>query len=252
MLPPIYLINLDTSPDRLTKSKQRLAEQELIFERVSGVLGSALTEDELSKHYDESLNQRNYHTPLTTGQIGCFLSHRKAWQRIAEGKAPFGIILEDDFLLPGDLKLALKTIEEFEFSWDMIKLAAYQSRDRKIQFSHKVSNNMELVVHAKPMSGGAATALSKEAAKRLLKATKKFGRPSDTDIQHFWEKDIEVLSLMPYPVAQDMEFESTISAKKVTRKKYFWKRKWQQLHTAIVNRREVAKQISRLKKTLGI
>jgi glycosyl transferase family 25 len=102
------------------------------------------------------------------------------------------------------------------------------------------------------MSGGAATAISKAAAQRLLDATNKFGRPVDTDIQHFWEKGIKVLSLMPYPIAQDMAFESTISAKKVTRKKYFWKRKWQQLHAAIVNRREVSKQVNKLKVALGL
>lgn len=71
-------------------------------------------------------------------------------------------------------------------------------------------------------------------------------------MQHFWEKGINVLSLLPYPVAQDMTFESTIAAKKVSRKKYFWKRKWQQLHTSIVNRREVSKQVNKLKTALGL
>jgi glycosyl transferase family 25 len=252
MLPPIYIINLDSNPERLAKCSERLANQSVNFERVSGVLGSALTNAEIVQHYDNNLNRNKYFTPLTAGQIGCYLSHRKAWRKIAEGDAPFGIVLEDDFLLLSDLKLSISTIQALNFSWDVIKLAAYQSRGRKVKFSHQVNNKMNVAVHFKPMSGGAATAISKTAAQQLLDATNKFGRPVDTDIQHFWEKGIKVLSLLPYPVAQDMAFESTISAKKVTRKKYFWKRKRQQLYTAIVNRREVSKQVKKLKVALGV
>lgn len=251
MSPPIYIINLDSNPDRLAKCSQRLTAQDIDFERIPGVLGSALTKDEIAQHYDESLNRSKHFTPLTVGQIGCYYSHRKAWRKIAEGNAPFGIVLEDDVLLLGDLKLAIDTIQTFDFSWDIIKLSAYQSRERKVKFSHSVANKMNIVVHLKPMSGGAATAITKKAAQQLLAATSKFGRPVDTDIQHFWEKGISVISLMPYPVAQDMTFDSTISAKKVLRKKYFWKRKWQQLLTSIINRQEVTKQIDRLKMSLG-
>nr|MCS5588968.1 glycosyltransferase family 25 protein [Candidatus Thioglobus sp.] len=250
MQPPVYVINLDTSLDRLLKSKERLEEQSITSERISGVLGSALTQEELKKHYCPNLNREKYHTALTPSQIGCYLSHRKAWERTANGEAPYAIVLEDDIKLIGNLTNAIQTIESFNFPWDLIKLSAYQSRLRKIKFSRLVANDMNLVIHNKPMSGGAATAISKSAAKRLLAATEKFGRPVDTDIQHFWEKNIEVVSLMPYPIAQDMKFDSMIAAKKVNRKKYFWKKKWQQLLDGITNYREVRKQIKKLQKLL--
>jgi glycosyl transferase family 25 len=75
------------------------------------------------------------------------------------------------------------------------------------------------------MSVGAATALTKVAAKKILIASDTFGRPYYTDIQNFWETGVNVLSLMPYPIAQDMTFESTISAKKECRKKTFLAKK---------------------------
>lgn len=244
---PVYLINLSTSPERLEKSNKRLAEQDINYIRVEGVLGKALTQKEVDQHYSEEINHSHYHTPLTLGQIGCYYSHRKVWQLIAVGDAPFGIIMEDDFHLTGDLKKAIEAIQSLTTEWDLIKLAAYQSRERKIAYSKPVNDNFNLVVHSKAMSGGAATALTKEAAKRLLAATDKFGRPCDTDIQHMWETGVDVLSLMPYPVAQDMDFESTISAKKEPRKKYFWKRKIQQLKASIANKKAVKAQIARLK-----
>lgn len=250
MTQPIYLINLKKSPERLAKSKKRLAEQNVDFTRVEGVLGHDLSEDEIKQHYCPDLNVSKYHTALTKGQIGCYLSHRKVWQLIAEGEDDFGIILEDDFVLPGNLIDAIECIENIDFSWDLIKLAAYQSRERKIAFEQALNDDFNIVVHAKPMSGGAATALTKAAAKKLLAATNKFGRPCDTDIQHFWETNVNVLSLMPYPVAQDMAFESTISAKKEQREKYFWRRKVQQISSSIKNANEVKKQIDDLKKQL--
>lgn len=245
---PVYLINLATSPERLAKSEKRLTEQGVKFTRVEGVLGKALTQQEVALHYSKVANKSKYHTPLTLGQIGCYYSHRKVWQLIAEGDAPFGIIMEDDFHLTGDLQKAIDTIQSLSIKWDLIKLAAYQSRERKIAHSQPINEDFNLVVHSKAMSGGAATALTREAAKRLLAATDKFGRPCDTDIQHMWETGVDVLSLMPYPVAQDMDFESTISAKKEPRKKYFWKRKVQQLKASIANKKAVRKQIEHLQK----
>ena len=101
------------------------------------------------------------------------------------------------------------------------------------------------------MSGGAAAAITKSAAQRLLEATDKFGRPVDSDIQHFWEKNIKVLSLMPYPVAQDMDFTSTISVQSSKTKKYFWRRKWQQLKTSLKNKEETQSQIEKFKQSLA-
>jgi len=245
---PVYLINLSTSPERLEKSNKRLTEQNIEYTRVEGVLGKALSQQEVDLHYSKAVNSAKYHTPLTLGQIGCYYSHRKVWQLIAEGDAPFGVIMEDDFHLTGDLQKAIDTIKSLSIEWDLIKLAAYQSRERKIAYSQPINAVFNLVVHSKAMSGGAATALTKEAAKRLLAATDKFGRPCDSDIQHMWETGVDVLSLMPYPVSQDMDFESTISAKKEPRKKYFWKRKLQQLKASIANKKAVKGQISRLQR----
>lgn len=248
--PIVYMINLDSSIDRYEKSKRELEQQNISFEKISAILGSALTQDELNEHYSSALNATHYHCALTPAQIGCYLSHRKAWRKIADGNAAFGIVIEDDFNLVGDLGSAIKTIQNLDINWELIKLAAYQSRKRRIAFSHQLKNEFSIVVHKKPMSGGAATAITKGAAQKLLAATEKFGRPVDTDIQHFWEKGVEILSLLPYPIAQDMDFESTISAKKVKRKKHFWKRKLQQLQASITNNAKVKEQINRLKKEL--
>ncbi len=252
MTVPIYLINLCTSPHRLTTSQQRLAEQNIDFIRVEAVSGKALTAQQIARHYSEEINTQKYHSALTKGQIGCYFSHRKTWQLIAEGEFEFAVILEDDFELSGDLTEAIETVSKLDFQWDLIKLAAYQSRQRKIAFQQAINSNFNIVIHQKPMSGGAATAITKTAAKKLLAATDKFGRPCDTDIQHFWETGVEVLSLLPYPVKQDMNFVSTIAAQNQPRKKHFWRRKIQQLDASRKNRIAVKNQIQALQQQLTL
>lgn len=250
MKPVIYVINIDSSVDRLAATTERLASQDIEFTRISAVVGKLLSEEEIHRHYSNELNKKNYYKDLTPAQIGCYLSHREAWKRIAEGEDDWGIVLEDDFNVVGDINLAIDSINKLSVSWQLIKLAAYQGRERKVAFSTPVDNGFNLVIHKKPMSGGAATAITKEAAKQLLKATEKFGRPCDTDLQHFWETQVKVMSLLPYVIEQDMEFESTISAKKVDRKKRVFRRVVQQLNSLVFNTVHVKSQISALKKEM--
>ena len=248
MKPIIYVINIDASVDRLNATTERLAAQDITFTRISAVVGKELSEEEISRHYSKDLNKRKYYKDLTPAQIGCFLSHREAWKRIAEGEGDWGIVLEDDFNVIGDINLAIETINNLKVSWQLIKLAAYQSRERKVAFSTPVDHRFNLVVHKKPMSGGAATAITKQAAKQLLSATEKFGRPCDTELQHFWETKVKVMSLMPYVIEQDMTFESTISAKKIRRKKRIFGKVIQQSTDLILNSVNVHNQVTELRK----
>lgn len=250
--PPIYLINLKRSPDRLAKTSQQFEENGLEYTRVEAVDGKLLTEQEKAKNYCATLNQKHYHKPLTDTQIGCYMSHRLAWQAIAEGDYDFGIVVEDDITFDSSLIDAIATLKRVPVQWQIIKLAAYQNRERKIKYATRIDDSFDLVVHRKPMSGGAATAITKKAAKQLLKHSEKFGRPCDTDIQHFWEKQISVMSLMPYPVRQTVDFTSTINAKKSQQKSHFIRRKSQQLYAGLANRKAVAKQVLSLKAQLSV
>ena len=67
------------------------------FERVNAIDGSKLKHNELKHHYDVDLNRRQYHSVLTLGEIGCYLSHRKVWQKIVDEHLDFALVLEDDY-----------------------------------------------------------------------------------------------------------------------------------------------------------
>lgn len=174
--------------------------------------------------------------PLSLGQIGCYLSHRKAWQEIVDRKLDYAIILEDDFTIDDSIHTAIANIEALDVPWQMIKLAAYNNRKRPIGYRKDIAHGQKLVIHKKLMTGCCATAITYDGAKQLLNATNKFGRPVDTDLQHVWETDVYGYSLLPYPVKQRDDQASDIAARSQNKQsKAFWRRKKQQIKAALLN-----------------
>jgi len=79
----VLLINLDRATDRLERMRRVFGEAGIEFERVSGVDGSQLSAEELERCQP----QPGYFGWLAKGELGCFLSYRLCWKRIAEGPA---------------------------------------------------------------------------------------------------------------------------------------------------------------------
>ncbi|MCQ8878380.1 glycosyltransferase family 25 protein [Pseudoalteromonas shioyasakiensis] len=249
-MPTIFVINLERSPERLATSQQQLASHGLCFERIDAVDGATLTPAQINSHYSARLNKEKYHYPLSVGQIGCYLSHRKAWQTIVDRQLDYAIVLEDDFILEESLTDTISNIEQLQPDWQMIKLSAYQNRTRPIAYQAPLRHQQYLVIHKKLMTGCCATAISYDGAKQLLAATEKFGRPVDCDLQHIWETQVAGYSLMPYPFAQNCEQVSDIKARSAADiKKSFFARKAQQFTSAINNHFATAAFIKNAKRT---
>jgi glycosyl transferase family 25 len=231
MQPPIYVINLDKSPERLTNTRERFVKVGMEITRLPGVLGSALTDDEIAEIYSARGNQHQFYRPLSKGEIGCYASHRKAWQQIANADSAFGIVVEDDIDVDSNFAEAMETLQNLSFTWDMIKLAPYQNKQRPVVYTQPVSPDFALTITNKTVTGCAAYALTKACAQRLLTSTKPFCRPVDTDLQHFWEHGIHIYNLSPYVIRQDMAYDSDIGHNR----KAYGQRKWQKLKLQCMN-----------------
>ncbi|MBE0370076.1 glycosyltransferase family 25 protein [Pseudoalteromonas aurantia] len=245
--PPVFLINLDNSTDRLHESQERLAPTGLTFERVSAVYGAKISLDEKNKFYSAELNRTQYHKPLSPGEIGCYMSHLKVLQHIVDNNIKYAVILEDDFKVVADLNSAIASLSDIPFDWDMIKLAEYGNRERPTAYEFKLNDQFNLRIQQKVSAGTCAQAVSLMGAKKILNASIPFGRPVDTDYQHWWEKDIEILTLSPCPLKQDLEFDSTIAAmsKGLQFRSAFWRRKLQQMTQKLNNKKHTQRVIKK-------
>jgi len=123
MEPTVYYINLDRSQDRLENMLKQEKKTKLVFKRITAIDGKELSHQD--KKEQCTAFARYFCTPSI---IGCFLSHRKAWQEIAKSGAP-GVVLEDDCVLRKDfserVREILDEINVKEPDWDFIYFGSF-------------------------------------------------------------------------------------------------------------------------------
>lgn len=126
----VYYINLDRSPERrawFTKQAEALG---LDLVRVPAVDGRELPAAELD-HWRQ-LSEGN--KILSPGEIGCFLSHRKAWEMVLAGEEKWAFIAEDDIHFSERIKIFFQDIIWVPPNIDLVKA---ETDLRRHQFSRK-------------------------------------------------------------------------------------------------------------------
>ncbi|MDE2075648.1 MAG: glycosyltransferase family 25 protein [Burkholderiales bacterium] len=91
------LINLDRSRDRLDRCGALLDKLGLPWERAPAVDGAKLDPSTLKQLNPQPAPHGEWFRGLTPGEIGCFLSHLKCWELIAQRQLACALIQEDDF-----------------------------------------------------------------------------------------------------------------------------------------------------------
>lgn len=97
-----YVINLDHRTDRLAAAQVAINNMGIeSFIRVPAIDTRSQVEFPKEQVLDESMaairrGHRLEHHELTTGAVGCYLSHMKCWSLLKESGDAFALILEDD------------------------------------------------------------------------------------------------------------------------------------------------------------
>lgn len=171
-----YLINLDRSADRLAVMKERMAAIGISAERVSGVDGSNL--DMNSINID--VPNPRYPRPLTPGEVGCFLSHRKCWEKLVESDDDWALILEDDCIFHKAATRYLNNVDWIPNGCQLIHFYFAKSAtvysDKKIEL--KDGNKLFRTKASLPV-GAYAYFISRKAATKALELSKVIEEPVD-------------------------------------------------------------------------
>lgn len=172
------VINLDQSIDRWKAIKPQFDALGLDVVRISAVLGKALSETERQKHLRPM--EFGYLYPLTPNEIGCFLSHRKAWDAFLTSGEDWGVFFEDDMRLSPDIKPFVESDIWIPSGVDVLKFYAPGTDILIDPQTIKTSLNAELVRQVRPVSFGAVGyALSRKAAEAALAQSATFNAPVD-------------------------------------------------------------------------
>jgi glycosyl transferase family 25 len=209
---PILLINLNESKGRLENSRQELAKFGLSFERLEAVDGRKMSKDELDKisPWDKSA----FFKPLSPGEVGCYLSHVAAAEKIVRENWSHALVFEDDFrLTPYFLEVIHLAVKEAPKGFHIIKL---QGSVRGGEVMVNLNKDYKIMRHRCAPTQNVAHLWSLDGAKAFLNIAYPLRRPVDVQLKHWWEGALDILYISP-PIVLDGDakgLNSTIGARK--------------------------------------
>lgn len=99
-----YIINLERSAVRKQYMQELLSPFLFLdIQFVKAIDGRMLSKEERHSQFDYPASIRLYGRELNAGEVGCALSHRKAYREFLESKQPYALFLEDDISIQRDL-----------------------------------------------------------------------------------------------------------------------------------------------------
>ncbi len=211
----VYVINLERNPERLEFIGQRLESLEINFVRVDAIDGYALDKEYIEKFRENSKRP----TGWKEGQIGCFLSHRKAWQAIIDGEAEYGVVLEDDLHIAASLKSLISDLSWIPKDADIIRLESTTNWVKLTKLGQV--HNREICLVNNDTWGAGAYILSKKIAQFLLEQDPALWLPADTYIfaksLSNTAKALKIYQLNPVLVCQDKYAEGVVDSNQLTK-----------------------------------
>ena len=99
-----YVINLEKSTVRRQYMQELLSGCEFLdLDFLKAIDGRLLSEEERRAAFDFNRCLSLYGKELNAGEVGCALSHRKAYAQLLQSDQPYALILEDDITIIRDL-----------------------------------------------------------------------------------------------------------------------------------------------------
>tara|TARA_B100001093_G_scaffold509547_1_gene573779 strand:+ start:650 stop:1489 length:840 start_codon:yes stop_codon:yes gene_type:complete len=269
----IYVVNLDRAPKRMAKMREQLTRMNLSFKRIAAVDGKNLN---LSQSIlNQALFKVTQKRECTLGELGCAESHRLVWEEILSSEEAYSLILEDDIILPENLKSLLHFIEK-EAYFDIINLSStgsYPVTSEKIEylkslglserpyfknrknwkqieagrwkiFSIKHNDTFTLLECSvlPPLTSGYI--VSNQACLKLLKATKNISYPIDYAFRYV-SGPIRQAFTFPANIEQNNKFITSIEGRGTKSNKSYFKLDW--FLKNISSKQKLSRKLSLLK-----
>ncbi len=201
------VINLDRAPERLARITGQLRQLGLPFQRLPAVDARAFTPGQQAALDVPAYRRKHGMEPLG-GELGCYLSHVEAMQRLLASKADFALVLEDDVLLTERLPAALQGLMQQAARWDMVKLSAVHSGTPQPVL--EVAPGQQLAVMLSRCTGSSAYLINRRAAEAYARGLLPMSLPYDHVFDQGWRFGLKVRLLTPTPCIHDEDTASTI------------------------------------------
>ena len=208
----VLVINLDRDSKRYKSIKDQCKKANIKFTKISAIDGKKLNINKLKESNILNLTKHSFFNHNKNGRdslkgsIGCALTHRKIWKKIARSNKET-IILEDDVILPTNFWTKLNTYSnQIPNDWDIIFIGGVRI------YGNKLSKN---IIKAKTTAnnrwnncGLYAYILNPRSAKKLLHIVNPINNYLDIQMNRHYNK-LNVYYVIPTLVKHNFEVPST-------------------------------------------
>ncbi|WP_201341045.1 glycosyltransferase family 25 protein [Abyssogena phaseoliformis symbiont] len=101
---PIYIINLDRSPNRLSYMDKQLSKLKMPFERIVAIDGHQIQPQILQSYQQQSKRSWIHYAALSAGEIGYAFNWHHAWRTVSSHNSKACVVLENDVKIHDNIK----------------------------------------------------------------------------------------------------------------------------------------------------
>jgi glycosyl transferase, family 25 len=189
---PVFLINLDRSPERLASVTASLPDEGLRLVRVAGVDGKSVPPADWSSA-DEARFRRCHGRRMLAGEYGCYQSHLKALDAVIAASVPLALIAEDDIELNDDLAERVAAIVYDLPQLDALKLVSHRTQGFVRHGASRLGDLYGRCLHG-PQGSAACYAVTAGGAARLRRALATMWLPFDVALERGWATGAAIYS----------------------------------------------------------
>ncbi|AMM84960.1 glycosyltransferase family 25 protein [Martelella sp. AD-3] len=193
-----FVINLDRDTERLAAITSIMAARGLDFTRLAASDARLLGDHEAARL---SAFPAPFSREMTRGEIGCYLSHRRAWAALLESDAPSATIFEDDVEISAATRAVLDGLESrLPAGVDVVK---FETSMKPAELARKTE--LTLGDHAVKRLvgchiGSAGYVITRQGAETMLARSEKLFVPVDAalfDPRAGIRNDLSVMQVVP-------------------------------------------------------
>ena len=189
--PIIFFLNLDRSADRLSRFLKLNEPFAVDLRRVSAVEGKNVHQPPVDA---SGYALRNTVATPRVGEIGCYLSHLKAYEAFLAAGQEWALIMEDDCSLKEGAVEVIEAIASKD-DWDVVKLF-YWHRGTPVNV-RRLTDGYNLCVQLTRTTSAACYMIRRKAAQRYLEYANIIREPIDHAMDRPWEDGLRVRAVNP-------------------------------------------------------
>ena len=198
------IINLDRRPDR----RRHMAEQfnGLLRPRfVSAIDGTTLSSDRIGR--DGFIVPANRF--MTSSEIACTLSHKRALETFLETDQSLGLVLEDDAII--DFAALSRVQVPSGITFDFLKLQGLYYDNRSAVRTVSRTNGLEVFCRPELSMGSSAYLVTRPGARTMIAAISRRLAPADFYLAYHFQHGLRGFEVKPAPVRILDDLASDIS-----------------------------------------